>query len=108
PDGSALQAEIGDPVSPAPLPCRNDAAVWLVTGGARGVTSACAIELAARAGGTFILAGRSPETPWPEGLPETGDLKQLRGLLARAASQRGEKLAPALIDKTARAALAGL
>ena len=108
PDGSALQAEIGDPVLPEPLPPRNDNAVWLVTGGARGVTSACAIELAALAGGTFILAGRSPETPWPEGLPEIGDLKQLRGLLARAASQRGEKLSPALIDRTARAALAGL
>lgn len=108
PHGSALQAEIGNLVSPAPIPPRNDNAVWLVTGGARGVTSACALDLAALAGGTFILAGRSQETPWPDGVPETGDLKQLRGLLARAASQRGEKLSPALIDRTARAALAGL
>lgn len=83
-------------------------AIWLVTGGARGVTAACAIGLAHLAGGTYFLAGRSALTPWPDGIPETTDLKSLRGALAMAARDRGEKPAPALIDKSARAALAGL
>ncbi len=81
--------------------------VWLVTGGARGVTAACAIELARRAGGTILLAGRSAETPWPEGLPVTDDLKTLRGLLVGRSREKGERLSPAEIDRTARNLLAG-
>ncbi|MFN7056869.1 SDR family NAD(P)-dependent oxidoreductase [Hyphomonas sp.] len=90
------------------MPPADPGAVWLVTGGARGVTAACAIELARLAGGTFLLAGRSSLAPWPEGIAETADLKSLRGALALAARARGEKPAPAAIDKAARATLAGL
>jgi len=81
--------------------------VWLVTGGARGVTAACAIELARRAGGTILLAGRSAETPWPADLPDTGDLKTLRGLLVDRFRQSGARVTPAEIDRTARNLLAG-
>jgi len=81
--------------------------VWLITGGARGVTAACAIRLAADAGGTFLLAGRSDVTPWPQGVSDTPDLKTLRGLMAAAAKASGEKLSPLALDKAARAALAG-
>ncbi len=107
PDATARRVILGPMVSPRPLaPAGN--ALWLVTGGARGVTAACAIELARQSGGTFILAGRSAETPWPEGIPETADLKILRSLMASAAVKRGEKPSPAAIDKAARAARAGL
>lgn len=81
--------------------------VWLVTGGARGVTAACAIELARRAGGTVLLAGRSAETPWLDGLPVTDDLKTLRGLLVERSRDKGERVSPAEIDRTARSLLAG-
>ena len=87
---------------PAPTP-----GVWLVTGGARGVTAACAIELARHAGGTILLAGRSAETPWPGDLPQTDDLKSLRGLLVERSRRTSARVTPAEIDRTARNLLAG-
>ena len=106
-DGSAQRAVLGDKVQPQSL-SSSSPGVWLVTGGARGVTASCAIELARQATGTFVLAGRSAEAIWPRDIPETRDLKTLRGLLASAAVRRGEKPSPAAIDKAARSAIAGL
>jgi len=99
-----LAGSLLTPSAPASLPANP---VWLITGGARGVTAACAIRLAADAGGTFLLAGRSAVTPWPQGMPDATDLKTLRGLMAAAAKASGEKLSPMALDKAARAALAG-
>lgn len=107
PDGTARRVALGPLLVPTPSQT-SEPGLWLVTGGARGVTAACAIELARQSGGTFILAGRSAEISWPTGIPETTDLKTLRGLMASAAVKRGEKLSPAAIDKAARAAIAGL
>ena len=60
--------------------------VWLVSGGARGVTAACIIELARRQpGSVFVLAGRSGREPWPDDLPHAADLKSLRAALIAAA-----------------------
>jgi len=81
--------------------------VWLVTGGARGVTAACAIELARHTRGTILLAGRSTETPWPGDLPQTDDLKILRGLLVERSRRAGARVTPAEIDRIARNLLAG-
>jgi NAD(P)-dependent dehydrogenase (short-subunit alcohol dehydrogenase family) len=82
--------------------------VWLVSGGARGVTSDCVLALAERlGGGTFLLAGRSPVSPWPESIAETDDLKTLRLSLINDAKARGEKPKPKEVDALARAALAG-
>mgnify|MGYP006266790897 CR=1 FL=1 len=80
---------------------------WIVSGGARGVTSDCVMALARRTGGRFALLGRSGLAPWPEGLPQGDDLGELRKKLAQAALARGEKPRPAEIDATARHALAG-
>jgi NAD(P)-dependent dehydrogenase (short-subunit alcohol dehydrogenase family) len=80
---------------------------WLITGGARGVTAACARQLAEAAGGTLLLAGRSAVAPWPDGLPYTRDLKTLRGLLAARPRQGRARLSPSEIDRTGRALLAG-
>lgn len=107
PDGTARRAALGPFITPRPIPL-SAPGLWLVTGGARGVTANCAIEVARQSGGTYLLAGRSAETPWPADVPETADLKALRGLMASAAVKRGEKPSPAAIDKAARAAIAGL
>ncbi len=105
-EGHLLVPVTGDLVKPFALPTRQPG-VWLVTGGARGVTAACAASLAAAAGGTILLAGRSEETPWPDDVPRTRDLKTLRGLLAARPRAPGTRLSPADIDRTARALLAG-
>lgn len=107
PDGSAHRMALGHLIAPCQIK-PSSSGTWLITGGARGVTAACAIGLARQSGGTFILAGRSAETPWPTGVPETTDIRTLRGEMASAAVKRGEKPSPAEIDKAARAAIAGL
>ncbi len=69
--------EATSPVDPAPL---TEGAKILVTGGARGITAAIAIELARRFRPSLILVGRSPlppaeEEPHTVGLKEPGELK---------------------------------
>ncbi|HAY07221.1 MAG TPA: hypothetical protein DCY26_11265 [Hyphomonas sp.] len=105
-EGQQLSPALGELLSPA-LITPQPSATWLVTGGARGVTAACAIALAEQAGGTILLAGRSAETPWPEDLPVTQDLKALRGLLAARPRAPGVRISPSELDRTARALLAG-
>ncbi|MBA3069727.1 MAG: SDR family NAD(P)-dependent oxidoreductase [Hyphomonas sp.] len=105
--GALMVPEAGEPLEPPTAHEAVQPAVWLVTGGARGVTAACAIELARAAGGTILLAGRSAETPWTEGLAHAGDLKTLRGSLVEHSRQNGARVSPAEIDRTARALLAG-
>lgn len=106
PDGNILTPVTDETLSPAALPPQAPG-IWLITGGARGVTAACAEALARETQGIILLAGRSAETPWPDDLPQTGDIKTLRGLLAQRARNAGERLAPAEIDRLARALLAG-
>jgi NAD(P)-dependent dehydrogenase (short-subunit alcohol dehydrogenase family) len=106
-DGQSRETLVAPTLAPPTSPRQTTPALWLVTGGARGVTATCAIELARRTGGTFLLAGRSSLSPWPEGLAPTQDLKTLRAALAQQAVASGEKVKPADIDRTARAALAG-
>lgn len=93
------------PANQAGLIGRGD--VLLVTGGARGVTADCVIELARRTGARFALLGRSAITPWPEDIEPTNDEKTLRGALARAAQTSGKKLKPAELNTRARALLSG-
>ena len=81
--------------------------VILVTGGARGVTADCIIELARRTGARFALLGRSEIMPWPDDLDKTSGEKALRGALAAKARTKGEKLSPASLNHQARALLAG-
>lgn len=54
--------------------------VVLVTGGARGVTAACVLELARQLPLTFVLVGRSPlpgpEPVWMNGLSEEASIKK--------------------------------
>jgi NADP-dependent 3-hydroxy acid dehydrogenase YdfG len=81
--------------------------VWIISGGARGVTADCTIELAKRTGGHFALLGRSAVTAWPEWLEPEQDLKTLRGVLARNIARPGMPAKPVEIDRLARNLLAG-
>lgn len=98
--------EAGEALAPPQRLDADGSSVWLITGGARGVTAACAIELARAAGGTILLAGRSAEMAWPAGLPQTQDIKTLRGLLVEQSRQSGTRMSPVEIDRSARALLA--
>ncbi|HNW33936.1 MAG TPA: SDR family NAD(P)-dependent oxidoreductase, partial [Candidatus Ozemobacteraceae bacterium] len=72
--------------------------IVLVTGGARGVTAAVAIEIARAGGPTLVLLGRSPEPQpepaWLTGLTFEADIK--RSLMMHA---DGRKLTPKEIEK---------
>ncbi|MEZ6011039.1 MAG: SDR family NAD(P)-dependent oxidoreductase [Hyphomonas sp.] len=96
-------AELSPPTGPTPS---GPPPVWLVTGGARGVTADCAIELSRRTGGTFLLLGRSGLDAWPDWLPRETDLKALRGQLARHSSHSDAPKKPVEIDRLARRLLA--
>lgn len=74
--------------------------VVLVSGGARGITASCVIELAKRAHCKFILMGRSsPEMP-PVGFDPSGcDEPEMKRRIAAELAEKGEKPAPARIQK---------
>jgi len=67
------------PRAVAPLAGLARGSVWLVTGGARGVTAACARELGARHGLTLVLVGSTRPLPVEEGWL-TLDEARLKGL----------------------------
>jgi NAD(P)-dependent dehydrogenase (short-subunit alcohol dehydrogenase family) len=74
--------------------------VWLVSGGAKGVTAQCVIRLARQYRAKFILLGRSeltgPEPEWALGVTDDAELK--RRIMA-ALTAKGEKATPAKIQK---------
>lgn len=74
-------------------------AVFLVSGGARGITAQCVIELARHFGCKFILLGRTAlqdEAAWAHSVLAEADLKNQA---IAAVRERGEKPTPALISK---------
>jgi NAD(P)-dependent dehydrogenase (short-subunit alcohol dehydrogenase family) len=74
--------------------------VVLVSGGARGITASCVIKLAERAHCNFILLGRSSaEMPAVSFDPQGCDDSELKRRIAADLSSRGEKPAPAKIQK---------
>ncbi len=79
---------------------------WLVTGGARGVTADCVVELARRTGGHFVLLGRTQPVDWPEGIERTRNVLDLRRSLVDAHRERGHAVTPKAISKQANHLLA--
>ncbi|GAB4527748.1 MAG: hypothetical protein OHK0046_45910 [Anaerolineae bacterium] len=82
------------------------ATVFLVSGGARGITAQCVIEMAAYFRCRFILLGRTAlkdEPAWAQGAAEEADLKK-RAIADMQA--RGEKPTPALVGKAVSGVLA--
>lgn len=74
----------------------------VVTGGARGVTAACAIGLARRFRTGLLLLGRTPltdaEPAWAQGVPP----KRLRAAIAAELRARNEKPAPREVERIYR------
>jgi PfaD family protein len=76
-------------------------AVFLVSGGARGITAECVTALARAHGGAFILVGRTPLDAHPMldgGAPD----EELRRQIASSFGTRGEKATPIAVEKVLR------
>ena len=79
--------------------------VFVVTGGARGVTARCVTELASHAACEFVLLGRTEltdEPAWAAGVPDDA----LKAAAIAALRDSGEKPTPKQIDKVTRDLLA--
>ena len=83
--------------------------VLLVTGGARGVTSECILELAKRVKCTFVLMGRAQildENKDDEETAKITDPKNMKLLIAQRYKAQGYKGSLSVIEKKAKAILA--
>jgi NAD(P)-dependent dehydrogenase (short-subunit alcohol dehydrogenase family) len=102
-----LQAEIDNLETPVTSNI-DENSVFLVAGGARGVTATCVIELAERYQSRFILLGRtkSPinEPDWAEGVENEADLKKK---CMEAFIAEGEKPTPVKINNRLKPIFAG-
>lgn len=77
-------------------------AVFLVSGGARGITAQCVIGMARRFGCAFILLGRSAPVPMPDWFAPEMDDAALKQRIAQAMAARGERALPAAIQREFR------
>jgi polyketide-type polyunsaturated fatty acid synthase PfaA len=103
---------VEEPIPPRPcaeggvLPDRSS--VFVVSGGARGVTAACVVALARACKNKFVLLGRSPfteeEPDWAEGCSDPTELKRraMEELMAR-----GDRPTPKKIEEILKPVLAG-
>jgi NAD(P)-dependent dehydrogenase (short-subunit alcohol dehydrogenase family) len=82
------------------MPLVHADSVVLVSGGARGITARCVVKLAERAHCNFILLGRStPDLPEIGFDPQGAEDAELKRRIAADLAARGEKPAPARIQK---------
>jgi len=78
--------------------------VWVVSGGAKGITAQCVIRLAQLDHGKFILLGRSAGSPVDTGwLKDYADEAALKRQIMEHLAAIGEKPTPAAVQKLARA-----
>ncbi len=78
--------------------------VFLVSGGAKGVTAACIMPLAEQYHCRFILAGRAPYTgSEPEWAQACEDETELKRRIMEALKAEGEKPTPVIVNKRLRA-----
>ena len=95
------------PVDELPLRTPVDEhAVFVVSGGARGVTAAAVSALARVSRARFVLLGRSELTPEPSGCAGIHDEGELRRRLIEQARAEGRPVAPAEVAACARGILA--
>ena len=74
--------------------------VFVVSGGARGITARCVVALAQAARCGFILIGRTaPGAAEPEWAAGTSDNRELKARCAAALTARGDRATPALIER---------
>ena len=79
--------------------------VFVVSGGAKGVTAACVLGLAQVSKATFLLLGRSPLEPEPSWAAGTTDLQSLKTQAQAAMVAAGEKPTPVKIGAKVSAVL---
>ncbi len=84
----------------------NAQTVFVVSGGARGITAHCAIRLAERFQSRFILLGRSACAPEPAWASGAGDETALKQQAMQAMLAQGQKPKPAQVQKAAEGVLA--
>ena len=93
-----------------PVPTSDTAAevtendLFLVTGGARGVTSWCVVEMARRYRCGFLLLGRTPLSGGPDASPENQEVERTLATL-RASGVQAEYLVADVTDAAAVAAV---
>jgi NAD(P)-dependent dehydrogenase (short-subunit alcohol dehydrogenase family)/pimeloyl-ACP methyl ester carboxylesterase len=73
--------------------------VLLVSGGARGITSSCVIELAKRCGCKFILLGRTKHTDEPDWAKGCSDSSELKKRISDYLKSEKKKNTPAMIQE---------
>ncbi len=82
----------------------NENSVFLVSGGAKGVTAACLMPLAKQYNCGFVLAGRAPyngiEPEWAKGCEDEAELKRK---IMQVLQDEGEKPTPVIVNKRLRA-----
>ncbi len=73
--------------------------LFLVSGGARGITAACVVGMTRRFRCGFVLLGRTPLTPQPDWADPTLDDAALKQRIAATLTARGERPLPAAIQR---------
>ncbi|MEI7772956.1 MAG: KR domain-containing protein, partial [Chloroflexales bacterium] len=76
--------------------------VFLVSGGARGITAACVVGMARRFRCGFVLLGRTPLAPPPAWAGPSLDDAALKQRIAADIAARGERPLPAAIQRAWR------
>ncbi len=84
----------------------SDRDVFLVSGGGRGITATCIIELAKKYKSTFILIARTKLCDEPEDFKDGKDLLSLRELMIKKKISNKEKVVLPEIDAAAKEILA--
>ncbi len=85
---------------------RDDVAFVVATGGARGVTAACLLQLAHTAPARILLLGRTPLQHEPDACAQAKTETDLKRALALAAKQAGQNIDLASIGRQANQILA--
>lgn len=81
--------------------------VVVVSGGARGITAQCVVKLAERAGGKYILLGRSvADQSEPEALRGITDEAEMKRRIMESLKAQGEKPTPQKVQRTFKAVAA--
>ncbi|WP_129676973.1 SDR family NAD(P)-dependent oxidoreductase [Candidatus Chloroploca sp. Khr17] len=88
-----------DTVSTVPI---NEATIFFVSGGARGITAACVIGMAQRFRCQFVLLGRTTLTPVPAWVEPGMDDATLKQRIAGTFTAQGERAVPAAIQRVWR------
>jgi NAD(P)-dependent dehydrogenase (short-subunit alcohol dehydrogenase family)/acyl carrier protein len=107
PDGRVEPVAVEAPIAPTEGALGTDDVV-VVTGGARGVTAACAVALARQSRARFVLLGRSRLDEEPAEVaacPDEGALKRHFARFAGSPAEAGRKAAAVLAAREARSNL---